>query len=293
MTRIPDRQVPGLHHRHVGEIVVTAVSDGFLDGSLAVFRNITVDETTRLLTEAFRPVPRRTSVNCYLVRTPGHTTLIDCGCGPDMQPSAGKLFDNFAAAGVDPGEIDAVLLTHMHPDHSNGLADVAGEARFPNAMLAMHAAELAYWTSEDSVTRQERSGQGVPYFAGARAQLAPYRDRTRTFTGGEVAPGITAVPLPGHTPGHTGYRIGSGEHALLVWGDIVHLPEVQIPLPEVGIQFDVALEQAQATRRAILAEVAASGQLVAGMHIHFPGYAHVVRDGESYRLLQEAWRLDF
>jgi glyoxylase-like metal-dependent hydrolase (beta-lactamase superfamily II) len=293
MTRIPNRQVPGLHHRRVGEITVTTVSDGFLDGSLDVFRNITVEETTRLLTAAFRPVPRRTSVNCYLVCAPDHTTLIDCGCGADMQPSAGKLFDNLAAAGVDPGEIDNVLLTHMHPDHSNGLTDAAGRLRFPKATLVMHEAELAYWTDDASITRQEQTGQGVPYFQGARVQVAAYKDRTRTFTGGEVMPGITAVPLPGHTPGHTGYRIASGGASLLIWGDIVHLPEVQSPRPEVGVQFDVELEQAQATRRAILAELAHTRELDAGMHIHVPGYAHIARDGSSYRLLQEAWRLDF
>ena len=293
MAPLPDHQVPGVHHRRVGDIVVTALSDGYLQGAMTVFRNITQDESSAMLRAAFRPVPRRTSVNCFLIRAAGRTALVDCGCGPSMQASAGKLFDNLAAAAVDPATIDTVLLTHMHPDHSNALADADGGARFPNATLGMHAAEIAHWNDDAAVVRARETGQGVPYFATARVQLAPYHDRTTTYAGGEVFPGVTAVPLPGHTPGHTGYRVQSGDDSLLIWGDIVHLPEVQIPRPEVTIQFDVEPERAEATRRRILAEVAASGELVAGMHIHFPGYAHVVQDGETFRLLAEAWRLDF
>ncbi len=293
MTQVPERQVSALHHRRVGDIVVTAVSDGYLDGSLSVLRNIEQDEAARLLTEAFRPVPRRSSVNCFVIRSQGRTALIDCGCGSAMQATAGKLFDNLAAACVGPAEIDTMLLTHMHPDHSNALADDEGRARFPNAVLAMHEAELAYWTDDAQMVRVEHTGNGVAYFAAARLQMAPYRSRLRLFQGGEVFPGVTAVPLPGHTPGHTGYLVASGGERLLIWGDIVHVPEIQIPRPEVTIQFDVDPVQAAETRRRILERVSADRQLVAGMHLHFPGYTYVTRDGGSYRLVPEAWKLDF
>ena len=293
MTSLPVKQTPGLHHRRVGDIVVTAVSDGFLDGSMAVLRNVEAAEAVRMLTAAFRPVPRRTSVNCFLIRSAGRTALVDCGCGPAMQASAGKLFDNLAAADVAPESIDTILLTHMHPDHSNALADGEGRARFPAATVMMHEAELAYWNDDAQIAVAAQTGRGVPYFAAARAQLAPYAGRVRTFRDGEVFPGVTAVPLPGHTPGHSGYRVASLKDELLIWGDIVHLPELQIPRPEVGIQFDVDPAQAIATRKAILERVASERRLVAGMHLHFPGYAHVVRQGESYALVPEAWRLDF
>ncbi len=292
MASVPAHQVPGLNHRRVGEVIVTAVSDGFLDGSMAVLRNIEAAEAARLLTESFRPVPRRTSVNCFLLRSAGRTALVDCGCGPAMQASAGKLFDNLAAAEVAPESVDTILLTHMHPDHSNGLADGEGRARFPNATVVMHEAELAYWSDDAQAAVAAQTGQGVPYFATARVQLAPYQGRIRTFRDGEVFPGVGAVHLPGHTPGHSGYRIDGPSGGLLIWGDIVHLPEVQIPHPEVAIQFDVEPAAAVATRRSILAQVAGDRQLVAGMHLHFPGYAHVVRRDASYALIPEAWRLD-
>lgn len=287
---LPDQQIPAIIHRLVGETVVTAVSDGYLDGSLNVLRNISEDDAAAMIRAAFRPVPRRTSVNCFLIRTGGQTVLVDTGCGGTMQASAGKLLGHLAAAGVAPGEIDTVLLTHMHGDHSNGLTDPAGNANFPNATVAMHEAEWAYWSDDANKIEMERSGNGIPYFAMAQQQMAPYRDRMRLFRGGEVAPGVTAVPLPGHTPGHTGYRIDSGDQSLLIWGDITHVPEVQIPRPEVTVIYDVDPAQAEASRRRILEQATTDRGLVAGMHLHFPGYAHVVRDGTDYRLLPEPWR---
>ena len=287
---IPTQQIPGIVHRRVGDIVVTAVSDGYLDGSLNVLRNIGEPEAADFLRAAFRPVPRRTSVNCYLIRTADRTVLIDTGCGATMQPTSGRLFANLDAAGVPPALVDTILLTHMHGDHSNGLTNAAGQALFPNATVAMHAAEWAYWSDRSNLAEVERSGRGVPYFDMAQRQMATYLDRLDLFESGEIAPGITAVPLPGHTPGHTGYRIASGADSLLIWGDIAHVPEVQIPRPDVTVIYDVDPAQAEASRRRILAEVAATGELVAGMHLHFPGYAQISREGEKFSLVPEPWR---
>ncbi|MCK8783199.1 MBL fold metallo-hydrolase [Roseomonas sp. NAR14] len=282
MSGIPERQVPAIHHRRVGEVAVTVVSDGVLTGSMAVLQNITQDESSAMLRAAFRPVPRQTAINTFLVRAGGRTALIDTGCGPDMQAAVGKLPENLAAAGVAPGEIDLVLLTHIHPDHSNGLADAEGRAIFPNAELALHESELAYW--------EDAAAKGVAYADKAREQIAPYRGRLRLFREGEVFPGLEAVPLPGHTPGHTGYRVSDGGESALIWGDIVHLPEVQVPRPEVTMQFDVDPAQAAATRRRVFDMVATDGLLVAGMHLHFPAWAHLAREGGGYRLYPEPWR---
>ncbi|HEY4250848.1 MAG TPA: MBL fold metallo-hydrolase [Roseomonas sp.] len=293
MTTIPDRQVPGIHHRRVGDILVTAVSDGFLQGSMAVLQNITEADSSAMLQAAFRPVPRRTAVNCFLIRSGGRAALIDTGCGTGLQASSGKLLPNLAAAGVAPEAVDTVMLTHMHGDHSNGLADAAGNAVFPAAELALHEAEYAYWCEDpEAEAKCAASGQGVPYFAMARTQSAPYRDRLKLFRGGEVFPGVTAIPLPGHTPGHTGFLVSSGDQSLLIWGDIVHVPEVQVPRPEVTMQFDVDPAEAEATRRRTFDMVATDGQHIAGMHLHFPAFAHLAREGGGYRLYPDAWALE-
>lgn len=290
----PTEQVPAIHHRRIGDITLTVVSDGFLDGSMAVLQNITVEESSAMLRAAFRPVPRRTSLNCFLIHSGGRVALIDTGAGTHMQKSSGRLLQNLAATGVAPQQIDTVLLTHMHPDHSNGLATAEGGAFFPNAELAMHAAERDYWTSAEAEAEVARSGQGVPtggaYFPMAKRQMAPYLDRLKLFQGGaEVLPGVTAQHFPGHTPGHCGYLIASGGQSLLIWGDIVHLPEVQVPRPEVTIAFDVDPGQAAATRRRVFDMVATEGTHIAGMHLHFPATGHLAREGGTYRLYPEAW----
>jgi glyoxylase-like metal-dependent hydrolase (beta-lactamase superfamily II) len=289
MVQVPQRQVPGVYHRRIGEIVVTALSDGYLDGTVEVLRNITPDEARQMLTAAFRP-GRRTSVNCFAVRSAGRLALIETGSGNYLQPTAGRLQTNLAAAGIDPAAVEMVLLTHMHPDHSCGLTDPAtGRPLFPNAELVVHENEPRHWDDDAAKARGSERERKL-YFQAARTQIAPYRDRLRTFQAGkEVFPGVAAMPLSGHTPGHSGYMIASGSDALLVWGDIIHVPEIQVPRPEVTIEFDTDPVAAAETRRRTFDMVAKDRLLVAGMHIHFPGFAHLVRQGGGYALLAEPW----
>ena len=289
MIPIPTGQIPGFYHRRIGDIVVTALSDGYLDGTVDVLQNITPDESRALLAGAFRP-GRRTSVNCYLVYAAGRLALIETGSGDYLLPTAGKLRQNLKAAGVDPADIDTVILTHMHPDHSAGLADPkTGQKFFPNAELVVHENEPRHWQDDTAMSRASERAQKL-YFQCAREQMAPYHNRMRTFAGAvEVFPGVTSVPLHGHTPGHSGYMIASGKDSLLIWGDIIHVPEIQIPRPHVTIEFDTDPHAAAATRARVFDMVATDRQLIAGMHVHFPGFAHLEKSGDGFRMLAEPW----
>jgi glyoxylase-like metal-dependent hydrolase (beta-lactamase superfamily II) len=288
MTNAPQQQIPGVYHRRVGDIVVTAISDGFLDGTLEVLRNISQDEARQILTENFRPA-RRTAVNAFLIHSAGRLALIETGSGNYLQPTAGKVLTNIKAAGVAPTDIEAVLLTHMHPDHSAGLTDMAtGKPNYPNAELVMHQREPEHWL-DDAKMATGNDREKKLFFQAGREQVAPYKDRWRLFTGGEVFPGITAIPRPGHTPGHTTYMISSGKEQLLIWGDTVHVPEVQTARPEVCMDFDTDKDAAAASRRKVFDMVATDRLLVTGMHLHFPGFAHLVRSGTGYRLIPAAW----
>lgn len=287
----PKRQVPGVYHRRVGEIVVTTLSDGYLDGSMAVIQNIPPEEAAQLLRDAFRPLPRRTAVNCFLIHSGGRLALVDNGCGNAMAATGGKLFENLAAAGISPDQIDLVLQTHCHPDHSNGLSDAAGKRLFPRAELLMHAAELAFWHDDGAMAKADETSR-ARNFQAARDQVAPYRKAgaLRTFEGGEVLPGVTAMPFPGHTPGHTGYLVASGDASFLIWGDIIHVPEIQIPRPEVTMAFDIDPAQAQATRRRVFDLVANERLAWAGMHMHFPAAGYLARGGDGrFALVPEYW----
>jgi glyoxylase-like metal-dependent hydrolase (beta-lactamase superfamily II) len=288
MINIPQQQIGGIYHRRVGDIVVTAISDGFLDGNLEVLRNIDHDEARQILTDAFRPA-RRTAVNAFLIYSAGRLALIETGSGNYLQPTAGKVLANIKAAGVAPADIEAVLLTHMHPDHSAGLTDMAtGKPNYPNAELVMHEREPEHWF-DDARMAKGNDREKKLFFQAGREQVAPYKDRWRLFTGGEVFPGVTALPRPGHTPGHTTFMVNSGKEQLLIWGDTVHVPEVQTARPEVCMDFDTDKDMAQASRRKVFDMAATDRLLVTGMHLHFPGFAHLVRSGSGYRLIPAAW----
>jgi glyoxylase-like metal-dependent hydrolase (beta-lactamase superfamily II) len=202
-------------------------------------------------------------------------------------PTLGHVVANLAAIGVAPDDIDLILLTHLHPDHANGLIDGAGQPIYPRAELVLHERELNFFLDDDSPSRSPAETQG--FFAEAKAAIAPYRDRIRTIRDGPVLGGITAVLHPGHTPGQTGWMLDSEGQQLLIWGDIVHMPGVQLPAPEAGTVLDVDPTQAIATRRRTLDMAAADRFRVAGIHLDFPAFGHVAKAGDGYRFIPDVW----
>ncbi|MEH2498557.1 glyoxylase-like metal-dependent hydrolase (beta-lactamase superfamily II) [Bradyrhizobium sp. AZCC 1678] len=288
MNSQPVAQIPGVYHRRIGDIVVTTISDGYLDGTLEVMRNVDVEKARQILTDSFRPA-RRTSVNTFLIHSKRRIAIIDTGSGNYLQPTAGFVQRNLASAGIDPKSIDTVLLTHMHPDHSAGLTDMSnGQLLFPNAELVMHENELAHWFDDGAMAKADERSAKL-YFLSGREQVAPYKNRTRLFREGEVFPGVTAVPSLGHTPGHTAYLVASGNDQLMIWGDTVHVPEVQTAFPEAGMAFDTDLAAAATARKRMFDRVSADGILIAGMHLHFPAFSRLARRGNAYALYPEAW----
>jgi len=277
---------PATRHRRVGAIDVTLLWDGYVEATLEVVRNLPPDPEDLIRRHAGR-VPPRISVNTFLVQSAGRTALIDTGSGDTMGPTLGQLPRGLAAVGVAPEAIDTVLLTHMHPDHSNGLSDAAGRRLIPNAEVVMHEAELPHWFDDAAMARAPES-QRTRYFLAARQQIEPYRDRLKLFRGGEVFPGVTAIPIPGHTPGHTAYAIASGNESLLVWGDIVHIPELQVPRPETTMVFDTDPDAAARTRVRVFDMVVTDHLPVAGMHLHFPGFARMTKSAGNFALVHES-----
>jgi glyoxylase-like metal-dependent hydrolase (beta-lactamase superfamily II) len=200
-----------------------------------------------------------------------------------MGPNSGKMLANLAEAGVAPGDIDAIILTHCHPDHILGIVDEDWKAVFPTAGLLVPELDEQFWLRSDP-SKIDNEYQRLETERAQKAAV-PYSGRTRTISGGEVAPGVTMVPLPGHTPGHSGYMIDGGGKKLFLWGDIVHLPTFQPARPDAGLLFDVDMPLARETRKQTFELAIADGLEVGGGHLLTPGFAWVERAGTVYRIV--------
>jgi len=267
--------------QRVGDFTITAISDGYLAASLDFLSNIDPSEASKMQSDAGQKDASTVHINCYVVRGAGRTILIDGGAG-GIKQWGGRLRTNLSLAGIEPSEIDTILLTHAHPDHVGGLVDRGGQIVFPNAELVAHQREVEFWQDDSNLSRASERARGN--FLIARQVFNGYRDQLRTFDAGEVLPGISAMPLPGHTDGHSGYLLESHDQGLLVWGDIVHFPHIQIKRPDVSIAFDQDPSLAAATRSRLLDLVSSEELLIAGMHFGELGFARIKRMGRSYSL---------
>ncbi len=287
----PTAQILTIYHRRIGDIIVTAISDGILVRTHEMMHNVPEEEGKQRLDAAFR-TEFALSINAFVLHVQGRPVLVETGSGNYFGDVAGHLLPNLKTAGVDPATIETILLTHMHPDHSAGLTDLTtGKPNYPNAEVVAHENEPRHWFDDAAMAKgTEREKKFM--FQQAREQMAPYKNRARYFSkGGEVYPGITAIPAHGHTPGHTAYLIESNGERLLIWGDTVHIPEVQVPRPEVAMVVDTDTAGAIASRRRMFDMAASERLLVTGMHLHFPGFGHIARNAQgSYQFVPEAWR---
>ncbi|MBM2578127.1 MBL fold metallo-hydrolase [Jannaschia sp. Os4] len=267
-------RIVGAQRFRAGDAIVTALSDGYFPSDPEIVQGASPEELRPLFEAAFLDMDDYVgSVNAYLVDLPGRRLLIDAGGALEGVPSLGRLPDTLRVLGIDPGSIDSLLATHMHPDHVGGALTAGGARAFPNANLVLSEVDLAFWRSAEA---REAGAEGYEQNQRVLAVFGP--DRIRAFAdGASVAEGVTLRALTGHTPGHSGYAIGTGPEGLLVWGDVVHVPAVQFPRTDLGVAFDIDATQAARTRVAIMDEAAAGRLRVAGMHNPFPGVGFVAR----------------
>lgn len=254
----------GLYTKKVGKFEVTVLPENQGEGNASIL----VGATQAILDETAPNGTFPNAVNAFMVKTPDHNILFDTGFGRN-------LFSNLELMGLGAGDIDIVILTHMHGDHVGGLL-VDGQKAFPNAKIIVPQPEFAYWTDEAIMNAQEERGRGG--FQTAIKIGEVYAGNIElinlTMMGSptvEVVPGITAVRTFGHTPGHAGYLLESNGDKLFIWGDLAHVMAIQMPYPWISATYDTDPEMAAVSRTEVIDMVIPNNIPIAGMHIAFPG----------------------
>jgi glyoxylase-like metal-dependent hydrolase (beta-lactamase superfamily II) len=284
-------QAPGFYRFRVGGLTVTTVHDGFFARPLEGFvRNAPLAEVQAAATAAFLPADRQVIPFTITFVSRGDTLAVfDAGNGVTPAGATnGRMIANMAAAGIDPARVTHVIHSHFHGDHVNGLLNAEGGRAFPNAAILVPQAEWEWWTTEANQTRSPEGQRGN--FANVARRFAPYQGRVTPFAPrAEVIPGITAVAAPGHTPGHTIFRVADGDAQMMFLADVTNRPEIMMANPDWQIVFDFDGDAAAATRRRVLDMVATDRIRVTGYHYPFPANGYVAKQGNGFRFVPADW----
>jgi glyoxylase-like metal-dependent hydrolase (beta-lactamase superfamily II) len=283
--RTQHHPIPAVLQWKVGQKLVTVINDSFFQLAEAYLTNLPEGDIGQQLQRAFRPAPPVLTTNVFLIQSAEHPPLlIDAGMGTKMAPAvSGQLQVALSFLGLSPEDIGLVLLTHLHGDHYYGLLDSQGQKSFPNAKVWVADAETTYWFENKQLKEQDQQNA-----ADAQLALQPY-ERLRVPSG-EIVPGITAVGLPGHTPGQTGFLVQSEGEELLFCADILSLPVIQAAMPIVGFATDVDHELAVQTRISTLQRAADQRLLLAGPHFEYPCLHYVEQNKTGgFRLVPKQW----
>jgi glyoxylase-like metal-dependent hydrolase (beta-lactamase superfamily II) len=284
-------QGPGVYRYRLGDTQLTALYDGiwYLPINNKFVRNASGAAVNEALAAAFlAPSVLPISFTALLVNTGAKLVLIDTGTAGQITDTAGFMNANLAAAGINPGAIDTILISHFHPDHIDGIKTKDGDKVFANAEILVPEPEWKFWMDDGNMSRA--TGAVHRYFLNARRIFKDIAKEVRPFQpGAEVAPGIVSVPAFGHTPGHTAFAIHSGNQSMLAMSDTAREPWLFVRHPEWQPSYDMDGPQAMKTRTDMLDRAAADRMLVEAYHFPFPACGHIVRSGTGYELVPAMW----
>ncbi|HWV40658.1 MBL fold metallo-hydrolase [Pseudorhodoplanes sp.] len=286
---------PGLHRIKIGDIEITSILDGVRRGKLVASpsRSASLEQYQEALAADNMPRDEIALVfHPLLIKTGDRLIMIDTGNGPrTLNAGTGLTAQRLAAAGVDPAKIDTVIISHFHGDHIGGLVTLEGAPAFPNAEIKVPLDEWNYWLDDANMNKAAEGSNLRNAHANVRRVFGAIPGKYVTKFGGgkEVAPGITAMATPGHTPGHTSFIISSGSHTLLVQADVTSgVAVVFVRHPDWFGGGDMDGPQAVATRRKLYDMLAAEKMPMAGYHLPFPALGRIEKSGGGYSFVPAA-----
>lgn len=266
----------------IGELSGIALRDGgleFPNDNKILGVGKTPEEVAAVLTAAGLPTDKlNLTISPLLVKATDRTLLFDTGAGTNFGPNGGGLTQSLAEAGIQAEQITDVFISHAHGDHIGGVIDAEGALAFPNATIHLSAPE---WQFLKGMKQEMAKNTGNPRHAEMITAISP---KVRPFEpGAELIPGVVkAVPITGHTPGHSGYLIGSGESSVLYIGDSMHHYVISVQRPDWTIDFDGDPATAQKSRRELIAQSAANKQRIYAVHFPYPGIGTFEQRGDEY-----------
>lgn len=291
------KQAPSFYRYKIGDIEVTAISDGANNFALpdTFVANKTKAEVNAALEKAFLPADKMSIPFApVVINAGGKLIAIDSGNGPaafaSSKGNVGQYQTNLAAAGIDPKNIDMVVISHFHGDHVNGLLNAEGQPLFPNAEIMASSTEWKYWMDDGEMSRAPAGRMADLFKNNRRVFEAGLKKKVTPFEWGkDIAPGLTAVAAPGHTPGHTAFIVSSGSDKIFIQSDTTNHPAVFVANPGFHLVFDQDAKMAEETRRKIYDMLVAEKMRVQGYHFPFPAQGNVAKDGEGYRYVPVSW----
>jgi glyoxylase-like metal-dependent hydrolase (beta-lactamase superfamily II) len=294
---LADKQAAGFYRYKVGSFEITVVTDGANTMKLPdeLVLNASKDQVNSALAAAY--MDKDIFVGPYnpiVVNTGQRLVLVDTGQGEaaytQSKGANGQLMTNLAAAGIDPKAIDAVIISHYHGDHVNGLLRADGSLAFPNAEILVPAQEHQFWMDDGQMSRATKGRMEGLFANNRRVFKGEVMKRLRTYESDkDVLPGITAVATPGHSWAHTSHVVASGSSKVFVQADVTHVPFLFARNPGWHAFYDQDGPKAEATRRRIYDMLSAEKMLVQGFHYPFPSLAHVEKTGTGYREIPVPW----
>ncbi len=281
----PTLPKPGFARTKVGDVEVIALIDGIARRPLGeeFVKNAPLAEVRALLASQglateYIDIP----FTPFVVIAGGRKVLMDTGLGEWGGPTTGKLLEHMAAAGLQPTDIDTVLITHFHGDHINGLRNRAGQFVFSKAKVMVPAPEHAFWMDDARMAAAPEGMKGA--FNNVRRTFAqmPADMLVRFEPGTEVLPGIRSIAAFGHTPGHTLFEAGPANNGFLFVGDLTNVPALFARNPDWAVTFDMDAEAARKVRRAVFERVVANKSLMGGFHFPFPAFGRMAAQGNGF-----------